>query len=281
MCHELVEAVVLGAVEVQASIVLFDELQCLPHLVLGKSCCLVRQVQFAHHAPCYGVAVKDGVAGLQGQAFKGVSYGVPEVQCLAQALLVGVLADDVFLHFHRAAYEAAQKGVVRLVGVKRQKVGPMPCVAYQAVLQHFGVAGIEVVGVEGVQKAGVDDHATGRGEHAYLVLQSVEVDARFPAYRGIDHCQQCGGHVDVGNAAFEGRGSHASQVGHHASADVDQEGVPAGSFVAQFLPYVAQTVEGLVFVSRSYIYRYASLQLLCLQCFGQAQLGGGVVGQDE
>ena len=85
-------------------------------------------------------------------------------------------------------------------------------------LQHFGIAGENILHVEGLQEARADDDRLCFAEHAHLVFQSTEVDARLATYRGVDHCEQRCRNVDEGNAPLEGACRKAAEVGHHAAS---------------------------------------------------------------
>lgn len=95
--------------------------------------------------------------------------------------------------------------------------------ADESVLQHLGVAGKEVVGIEATQELRFEKHRGGRGEDADFILQSVEVDARFASHGSVHHCQQRSGNIDVGNTPLESGGGKTTQVGHHAAAQVDEQ----------------------------------------------------------
>ena len=92
----------------------------------------------------------------------------------------------------------------------------------KTVLQHLGVPGEEVVGIEAAQELRFKKYTGGRCENTDFVLQPVEVDTRFASYGSIHHGQQGGGDIDIGNAPFEGRSGETTQVGHHAATQVNQ-----------------------------------------------------------
>ena len=75
---------------------------------------------------------------------------------------------------------------------------------YQSVLQHLGIARADVLVIHRLEESRVEDDAASRAEHANLVFQSAEVDARLAAHRGVDHGQQCRRDVDVVHAPLEG-----------------------------------------------------------------------------
>lgn len=99
----------------------------------------------------------------------------------------------------------------------------MVFVANQSVLEHLGKAGEEIVTVERMQEDRIDQHRIRRVECPDLVLQSVEVNARFPAHGRID-----GGHkrrrdIKRMQSAFERSSCKPAQIGHHPSAEINQQ----------------------------------------------------------
>ena len=85
-------------------------------------------------------------------------------------------------------------------------------------LEHLGIAGKDVLAVEGAEELRAEDDRGGIVEHPDLILQSTEVDARLAADAGVDHGEQGGGDVDVLDAALESGCREAAQVGDHAAA---------------------------------------------------------------
>lgn len=281
MQHQLVEAVVVLAGEGEGTVVLLDELDDLAHAVLRKTCLKVREVELANQAPRHGIAVKHRTVFGQSQAFEGVADGVAQVERLADAVFLGVLLHDVLLDLYGAAHHVFQLSIVGLFGVEGQQFVEVPGSTDEAVLQHFGIAGEEVVCIEAAQELRFEQYTIGGSEGTDFVLQPVEVDARLSAYRGIDHGQQSGGDVDVGDAALEGGGGKTAEVGHHTASQVDEERVARGTLLAQCLPYVGQRLQCLVHVFGS------DDDFLCLPHgwdvldLGKAQAVGVFVGQDE
>ena len=116
----------------------------------------------------------------------------------------------------------------------------------EAVLQHLRIAGEEVMGIEAAQELGFQQHAGGRSKDADFILQTVEVDARLASHGSVDHGEQRSGNVDVGDAPLEGGSGKTAKVGHHATAQIDEQGVAAGPFLTQGLPYGSQRFHILV-----------------------------------
>jgi hypothetical protein len=117
-----------------------------------------------------------------------------------------------------------------------------------SVLQHFGIAGEKVAGIEAAQEPGFQQDGGSRGEDTDFILQSVEVDACFSAYGCVYHGKQGGRDVDVCNAAFESGSRKAAEVGDHSAAQVYQERMAGGSLFAQSLPHGSQSLQIFVHV---------------------------------
>ena len=132
--------------------------------------------------------------------------------------------------------------------VEAEEFCPALFVADEAVLEHFGKAGEEVAVVERMQELGGEDNGLCAVEHAYLVLQPTEVDARLAAYAGVHLAEQRGRDVDEGDASLEGAGGETAQVRHHAAPQVHQERVASGTSPLKGRPYGSQRVERLVVV---------------------------------
>ncbi|MPN35400.1 hypothetical protein SDC9_182898 [bioreactor metagenome] len=112
--------------------------------------------------------------------------------------------------------------------------------------QHFSITRQEVVAVKAAQEFGFNQYAGSRKEGTYFILQSVEVNSGLPSYRGIDHSQQGSGNIYIGYASLECSCREAAQIGHHASAYIDQQGMTTGSFFTQCLPHAGKRIEGFM-----------------------------------
>ena len=95
--------------------------------------------------------------------------------------------------------------------------------ADQSVLQHFGITGEEVMGIEAAQKFCFKEYAGGRSEDADFILQPVEVDTCLASYGSIYHSQQGSRDIDISNAPLKCRGGETTQVGHHATSQIDKQ----------------------------------------------------------
>ena len=104
------------------------------------------------------------------------------------------------------------------------------------------------MGIEAAQEFGFQQHAGGRSKNTDFILQTVEVDARLASHGSVDHGEQRSGNVDVGDAPLEGGSGKTAKVGHHATAQIDEQGVAAGPFLAQGLPYGSQPFQILVHI---------------------------------
>ena len=279
--HELIQLVVLLAVEGEDTLVLLYELQRLVELVVRESQTLGAEIKLAYQTPCNSVSVQDGAVFFKGQALQGVTGGMSQVQSLADTLLGGVFLYDTFLYGYALGYHLLQVGVVYVVQVEGDELGPVLRIADNAVLQHLGITGTDVIGIQSAQEVGTEDDGAGAVEDTYLVLQSAKVDACLASHAGIDHTQQCGGDIDVLNAALEGAGSKAAQVRNHAAAQADKQAVACGATLLQGLPDGRECLESLVLVGSTNGYHLGLLQIGIVFYEGPAELQGGGVGEDK
>lgn len=90
----------------------------------------------------------------KGEAFEGVSYGVPQVQGFADAMFQWVLFYDAFLYLHGTSYHGLQQGIIYLLRIEGQQFRQMFRGTDEAVLQHLRIAGEEVMGIEAAQELG-------------------------------------------------------------------------------------------------------------------------------
>ena len=172
-----------------------------------------------------------------------------QVERLAQPLLQWVLGHDVFLDLDRVGNEPAQKAIVGRGEVELQQTGPLGGGRDEAVLEHLGIARAQVLAVERGKEVGAQQHEACLGKDANLVFQSAEVDAGLSAHRGVDHAQQRGGDIDEVDTPLEGGCRHAAEVGHHASAQADDQRVARGTMLLKLLPYGGEGSEVLVGVA--------------------------------
>lgn len=135
--------------------------------------------------------------------------------------------------------------------------------------------------VEGVEEGGVDDDGVGWIEHAHFVFESVEVDACLASHAGVDHGEECGGDVDVGDASLEGAGGESAEVGDHAAAEVEEEAVACAAAAAELCPYGGEGGEGLMGVGGGYDNVDGVLHEGVLLYEGEAQAVGCFVGEEE
>ena len=194
--HAFVDRVVIAASEGKGRIARTDEVRHTAQIVGREAAVFVREVEFADNARGDGMAVEDGTAAGEGEALESVADGVAEVERLTNTLLGGILLDDArfdsdgTLHLSGIDGEAAGRNVDGEEGAQVVGVGD------EAVLDHLGEAGEEVVAVEGAEEGAVDHHAVGLVEGADLVLEAVEVDARLSAHGGVDGGHEGGGDVE-------------------------------------------------------------------------------------
>ena len=101
------------------------------------------------------------------------------------------------------------------------------------------------------------------------------------SHGGVHHGEQRGGEVGVADAALEGSGGKASQVRHHAPAQVEEQGLAGGAALAQGGPDGGERVDVLVEVARGDGYGSEGYVLQCFFQEGEAVELGVFVGQDE
>lgn len=217
----------------------------------------------------------------EGKAFEGMPDGVPQIQGFAYAMLQGVLTYDVLLNLYAFGHQGLEGGVVHVVQVETEKFGPMFVGADKSVFEHFRITGCQVLIVECAQEIGVYEHTVCWCKCSNFVFQSVEVDTRFSPDRSIDHGEQGGGDIDIGNAPFEGRGGESPQVGDHASTYVQHQGMSGTSVAAQVGPYLGQCVQCLVGVCGTDGDIVGFLQARSVLDEGQAESCRTLIGKDE
>ena len=95
--HQVVQVIVIVACKGKHTIVLTYELHRLPHLLCGETSMCCAEEQFAQQAVGHGIAMQNGALLFKGKTFKGVAYGVSQIESLAYAMLVWVFRHDTFL----------------------------------------------------------------------------------------------------------------------------------------------------------------------------------------
>ena len=76
------------------------------------------------------------------------------------------------------------------------------------------------------KRKGVEENPGWLVEGSHEVLPRCEVDAGFPAHRGVDHAEQGGGHLDDGDAPHPRRGDEPGEVRNRTAAHADDH-IPA------------------------------------------------------
>ena len=151
--------------------------------------------------------------------------GMAEIKRFTDSLFFGVFTDNAFFNGYRSLNQRVQRFYVDLppLYLEREKAVQMVLIADQSMLKHLGKAGEDIVTVERTQEDRIDQHRIRRVERSDLVLQPVEVNARFPAHSRID-----GGHkrrrdIERMQSAFERCPREPAEVGHHPTAEVYQQ----------------------------------------------------------
>ena len=164
----------------ESTVILFDKLDGLAHFIFRKAGFEVGEVKFAHKSPRHGITMQYRTVFGQGKTLESMSYGVSQIERLAYAVLFGVLFHNIFLYLYGAPYHCPECGVVYVFCIERQQFRQVVGSADESVLQHFGIAGEKVAGIEAAQEPGFQQDGGSRGEDTDFILQSVEVDACFP-----------------------------------------------------------------------------------------------------
>ena len=194
--HAFVDRVVIAATEREGWIARTDEVRYAAQIVGREAAVFVREVEFGDETRGDGVTVEDGTAAGEGEALESVPDGVAEVERLTNALFGGILLDDARFDSDGTLHLSGIDGEVARRNVDGEEGAQMVGIGDEAVLDHFGEAGEEVVAVEGAEEGAVDHHAVGLVEGADLVLEAVEIDARLSAHGGVDGGHEGGGDVE-------------------------------------------------------------------------------------
>ena len=244
------QAVVVLAGEGEVAVGLADEAHRLMEMRRGEPEEHRAQVEFADNAPGHSITVEHGAALAEGQTLEGMAEGVPEVEGLAEALLVRVLADDALLDVNALLHQAAEGLVVGMLQILLEMVGPHFGVVEQRVLEHFGIARADIRVVECAEKHRVNDNVGGRAERTDFVFQPGKVDACLATDSGIDHAEKGGGNIDKLNAALERGCRESAQVCHYAAAQIDEQRVATSPFLRELLPDAGEGVKVLGYIAR-------------------------------
>ena len=101
--HQLYQLRIVIASDRQCAIVVLDELHRLSHLLGRETGLHGTEVELTHQSERHCVAMQDRVA-LQCPTLKGVTEGMSEVECLADAMLVRVFLYDTLPHLHAVSH---------------------------------------------------------------------------------------------------------------------------------------------------------------------------------
>ena len=185
---------------------------------------------------------------LQCPTLEGMTEGVTQVQCLANALLMRVLLHDALLHLHAVSHHSLQLLQVGVGKVEAHQFFPHRLGRNQTMLQHLGITRTDVLGIQSLQELSVENHELRVVENAHFVLQTAEVDTGLSAHRSIHHGKQGGRDIDEVDATLKGAGSKTSQVGHHAASQVNHARVTGSATLLQSFPNHHEALDVLVAV---------------------------------
>ncbi len=174
----------------------------------------LREQRCAHHPDTHREPVVQLIVL---QHLIGVGKGVAQVQHGAPAPLVGILFHHIDLDLQGRPDEILERGA----HAGMLKPGEQRGVADHARLDDLRQAGAHLGLGQGLQYIGVHKHEEGLDKGAHQVLALGQVHGHLAAYAGVDHPQQCGGHLHQGNPPHKGGSGKPGHVGDHAAAESD------------------------------------------------------------
>ena len=248
--HQLVKRLVVLAAEEEGLVIAFHVINHLPDLFHREGTELVREVKLADDTGRDGMPVQDGVAFLEREAFVSVPDRVAEIQGFADASFLRVLVHDPFLYGDRLGHQLIQVAVVHRVDVVKQDRRVVRHGTDQGMLDHLGITGEDVVPVQRAKELAVDKDAKGGIERANLVLQAIEIDPRLAADRRVDRGHQRRGDIHGPDPSLESRSGEPAQIGHHASSQVEEEGMAGRPLVGEASPDGRERIQALVRIAR-------------------------------
>mmetsp|Transcript_7970 Transcript_7970/g.24508 ORF Transcript_7970/g.24508 Transcript_7970/m.24508 type:complete len:634 (+) Transcript_7970:255-2156(+) len=175
-----------------------------------------------------GLAVGEAAegAGAVGDGLDGVGELVAVDEDDGLPLLLGVDVDDLALELDGAAGDLLEKvrvgdGSLVLVEGLEEDLG----VLAEGVLDDLAEAVGEEPVLEGLEDVGIDDDLERRVVAPDEVLAVWRVDRLLVGDGGVDLGEEGGREVDEADAAVEGRGDEAAEVGDRAAAERDEDRV--------------------------------------------------------
>ena len=174
-----------------------------------------------------------------------------EVQRLTDAVLFRVFLHDTFLYGYGLGDHPVQKSIIDLrVEVEQQDGSVNIHRTDKRMLNHFGIAGKQVVAVDRTQELTIDKDTFGRIERTDLVLQTVEVNPGLSPHGRIDRSHQGSRDIDGPQSAFESRTGEASHIGNHTTAQIDQKRISGSPFVRETRPDIGDLFDVFMSITR-------------------------------
>lgn len=146
-----------------------------------------------------------------------------EVQRLTDAVLFRVFLHDTFLYGYGLGDHPVQEGIIDLrIEVEQQDGSVNIHRTDKRMLDHFGIAGKQVVAVERTQELTIDKDTFGWIKEPTSFFKPLKLIPVFPHGR-IDRSHQGSRDIDGPQSAFESRTGEASHIGNHTAAQIDQK----------------------------------------------------------
>ena len=137
--HQFEKSRVVVAGDGERTVVFLDETHALTHGSGWKTGLDATEIEFGNQAPCHSVAMQDGMAG-EGETLEGMTDGVSEVECLADAFLQRVFLHDSLFYGDARSYHLSEMEKIGLLEIEVEQFGKDFLVADESVLEHFGIA---------------------------------------------------------------------------------------------------------------------------------------------
>ena len=174
-----------------------------------------------------------------------------EVQRLTDTMLLRVFFHDTFLYGYGLGHHPVQKSIIDLrVEVEQQDGSVNIHRTDKRMLNHFGIAGKQVVAVDRTQELTIDKDTFGRIERTDLVLQTVEVNPGLSPHGRIDRGHQGSRDIDGPQSAFESRTGEASHIGNHPPPQIDQKRISGSPLVRKTRPDVSDLFDVFMCIAR-------------------------------
>ncbi len=117
-------------------------------------------------------------------------------------------------------------------------------------LDHFGIAGKQVVAVERTQELAIDKDTFGWIKEPTSFFKPLKLIPVFPPHGRIDRSHQGSRDIDGPQSAFESRTGEASHIGNHTAAQIDQKRISGSPFVRETRPDIGDLFDVFMSITR-------------------------------